>query len=86
MKMLAPEKKLLWKAKQGKISQEEYALQYMAQVRGVFDPQTLYKELQNRFTGRDIVFLCFEKKGEFCHRRLLAKWLEEALDITVQEL
>src|SRR4030042_6108167 len=66
MKMLAPEKKLLWKAKQGKISQEESARQSMARIREGINPKALYEELQKKFAGRDIVFLCFEKKGELC--------------------
>jgi uncharacterized protein YeaO (DUF488 family) len=86
MKILAPEKTLLWKAKQGKISNEEYTKQYMEWIQKVFDPQSLYEKLKNNFFEKDIVLLCFEKKGEFCHRRLLAKWLEEALNITVPEL
>lgn len=86
MKVLAPEKKLLWQSKQKKISEGDYTRQYMAQIKEVFDPQSLYEKLQNEFTGKDIVLLCFERKGEFCHRRLLANWLEASLDIKVQEL
>jgi hypothetical protein len=29
-----------------------------------------------RRAGTRLVFLCFEKPGEFCHRRVLADWLE----------
>ncbi|MCJ7773400.1 MAG: DUF488 domain-containing protein [Desulfobacterales bacterium] len=86
MKILAPEKKLLWQAKQGKISEEEYTRQYMAQIKDVHDPQAIYEKLLTEFDGNDIALLCFEKKGEFCHRRLLANWLENVLDIKVPEL
>jgi uncharacterized protein YeaO (DUF488 family) len=86
MKELAPDQKLLWKAKQGKINKEEYAKKYMAQIQKRFEPHVLYEELEEEFNGKDIVLLCFEKKGEFCHRRLLAEWLEVALGIRVKEL
>jgi hypothetical protein len=32
------------------------------------------------------VLLCFEPAGEFCHRRLLAAWLEEQIGRSVPEL
>jgi len=86
MKVLAPERKLLWQAKQGKINEEEYTRQYIAQIEETLDPQTLYENLQKKFDGKDIVLLCFEKKGEFCHRILLAKWIEAKLNIVVKEL
>ena len=36
--------------------------------------------------GKDIILLCHEKEGDFCHRRLVAKWLSENLNIEVVEL
>ena len=36
--------------------------------------------------GKDIVLLCHEKEGDFCHRQLVAKWLTEKLNIEVVEL
>ena len=32
------------------------------------------------------VLLCWEKPGEFCHRRVLAEWLHERTGIVVPEL
>ena len=86
LKILAPSKKLLWQAKQGKISEEEYTKQYMAQIQKVFNPPALLEKLETEFSGKDIVLLCFEKKGEFCHRRLLAQWLEGESELTIKEL
>ena len=35
----------------------------------------------------DFTFLCFEKAGEPCHRRILAQWLtERVLDLRVGEI
>lgn len=86
MKDLAPDEKLLWKAKQGKISEEEYTQQYMTKIQNRFDPQALYEKLEEKFKGNDIALLCFEKKGKFCHRRLLAEWLEDKVNVSVPEL
>jgi hypothetical protein len=30
--------------------------------------------------------LCWEKKGKFCHRHLVAKWFKEKLGIEVKEI
>ncbi len=83
---LAPPKKLLWKAKQGKISEEEYTIQYLAVIEEQYTPESLLKRLYKDFGDKDIVLLCFEKKREFCHRRLLSEWLEAGLGIEVKEL
>lgn len=33
-----------------------------------------------------MILLCFEKENEFCHRHLVATWLEKSLEIKVQEV
>lgn len=37
-------------------------------------------------SGKDVVLLCHEKEGDFCHRRLVAEWMEKELGIEVAEL
>ena len=77
MDRLAPSKKLLWGSKQGRIDAEEYTARYMAEITEQFDPPSLVQTLEKEFPGQDIALLCYEKKGEFCHRRLVAEWLGE---------
>jgi uncharacterized protein (DUF488 family) len=36
--------------------------------------------------GEDAILLCWEKPGEFCHRRLVAEWIEAALGVKVPEM
>jgi uncharacterized protein (DUF488 family) len=36
--------------------------------------------------GEDAILLCWEAPGKFCHRRLVAAWLEKHLGVTVPEL
>jgi uncharacterized protein (DUF488 family) len=45
------------------------------------DPRKVYDEL-----GEDAILLCWEKPGEFCHRRLVAEWIEAHLGVKVPEL
>lgn len=35
--------------------------------------------------GNDVALVCYEKPGEFCHRRIVAEWLKETAGITVEE-
>jgi hypothetical protein len=45
------------------------------------DPRRVYDEL-----GSESILLCWEGAGQFCHRRLVAEWLEERLGVKVPEL
>lgn len=36
--------------------------------------------------GKDVIMLCHEGENDFCHRHLVAKWMEEKLNIEVKEL
>lgn len=42
-------------------------------------------EIREKAAGRDIVLLCYEKPGAFCHRRILAHWLEKNAPLLDQE-
>ncbi len=48
--------------------------------------KNVYNELKILSNGNDIVLLCYEKEGVFCHRILVAKWLKKELGIEVKEL
>lgn len=49
-------------------------------------PGQVFNKLENLSGGKDIVLLCYEKEGEFCHRHLVADWLKKNLNIEVKEL
>jgi len=53
---------------------------YHEQVLAHLDPATVYREL-----GEKAILLCWESPGKFCHRRVVAEWLEKALNIKVDE-
>ena len=58
-----------------------YTEQYQKMILNFLDPKKVFDEL-----GNDAVLLCWEKPGMFCHRRLVAEWLEKNLGIKVPEL
>lgn len=75
--------------KDGLLSEADYILRY----RQFLDSQSFTIQLmidtikeQAQTLGRDkIVFLCYEKPGKFCHRRVFAEWLKEKLGESVEE-
>lgn len=75
---LAPTREMIKLAHDGKT--EEYTKQYTEQILSWLDPQKVYEELD------DCVLLCWEKSGSFCHRRLVAEWLEKNTGNKVNEL
>ena len=63
-----------------KLSEAEYTRRYNEEVLSKLDTEEVYGEL-----GKDAILLCWEMPGTFCHRRLVAGWLEEELGISVHE-
>jgi uncharacterized protein (DUF488 family) len=45
-----------------------------------------FAEISAAHDERGLVFLCFEPAGEFCHRHLFARWIEERTCVQVREL
>lgn len=63
------------------ISDEEAVVAYRERVLAHLDPYEVVQDV-----GPNAVLLCFERPGEYCHRRVVAKWLHEQLGIVVREL
>ena len=84
---LAPKKEFWqkWHDNIGKISEEEntlyYVKEYYHQVLKKLDPELLFDSLPNK-----TILLCYEESEEFCHRHLVAFWLELFLDINTYEV
>lgn len=82
---LAPKKSFwkIWHNNIGVISEEEnnkyYIKEYYNQVLVNLDPEVVFNELNNS------VLLCYENNTEFCHRHIVAAWLELTLGIIVPE-
>lgn len=50
------------------------------------NPQTVWDELCAIAGDAEPILLCYEKPGQFCHRRLVAKWFEVELGQVVEEV
>lgn len=62
-----------------------YIEHFEKEVLNVLDAQRVYDDLERLSNGRDCVLLCYEKSGDFCHRHLVADWLNKKLDLNIQE-
>ena len=58
---------------------EEYTRHYQGRILKYLNPLEVAEKLNNS------ILLCWEKPGEFCHRRLVAEWLEAATGEPVPE-
>ena len=84
-KVLAPKLGFYTDYKDGRIDAAGYTAAFHAQVLAPLDPRQIYDRLTRTY-GADVTLLCYEPPGAFCHRRLVAAWLEAALGVTVPEL
>ena len=78
---LCPGWSLVKDYKQHKISRQNYIEIYQEDILDKLDPEKVYQDLRE-----DAVILCWEKPGAFCHRRLIADWIYDQLQIKVNEL
>ncbi|MFW6096256.1 MAG: DUF488 family protein [Bacteroidota bacterium] len=76
---LAPEWENVKAYKDGKIDRQEYTKRYKRQLQKL-DPQSVYEDLDDK------VLLCWEASNKFCHRFIAAEWLENKLNIKVEEI
>lgn len=83
-KKLAPKK---WFFKKYKEDGDEkfYIEKYYEEVLNKLDPKEVLQDLKD-MVGNDIVLLCWEGPGEFCHRHIVAEWLKNTLGIDVREI
>lgn len=79
--LLAPTWDIINGVKARRITEAQYTTQYMAilKERGV-TPQRIINELD------DSILLCYEVPSDFCHRHIVAAWIETELGIVVPEL
>lgn len=73
-KTLAPKYDCLMQYKQDH-NEEAYIQKYNSQVLSHLSPAEVVRQLELLSDGKDVVMLCYEKRGDFCHRHLVAKWL-----------
>lgn len=80
LKALVPPVKLLSAFRAGRIDEEEYKKRYQRLVLDKTSPLVLIQTILMRSPGGvadNVTLLCWEKAGNFCHRRLVYDWLEK---------
>ena len=65
------------------LSEKWYTDKYYETVLNVLNPNDVAKQLQEM--GTDVVLLCFESPEKFCHRHLVAEWLNAKTNLNVRE-
>lgn len=83
LRAIAPSPDILEKCKS---SHAEYEKRYRTEVLSLFkDANILLERISFISGGKDAALCCYEKPSDFCHRHILAKWLEEQTGIKVEE-
>jgi uncharacterized protein YeaO (DUF488 family) len=79
--ILAPTWNIIKQYKLKKIDEEEYSTLYINILKArELTPEGIYDALPDQ-----TVLLCYEKPGDFCHRRVLANWIEQSIDVKIPE-
>lgn len=80
---VAPPADLLLAYKKGEIGEKKYTEIYNKYLDSL-DSSTIIKHLKQLSGGKDIVFLCYETSGDFCHRHLFLNWLKKFCDESIE--
>lgn len=77
MPELYPSYSLLTGYKNGSISEKKYTVIYEKQL-SLLDKDYFIKKLTelSAINNKDVVLLCWEGSNKFCHRKLIARWLD----------
>ena len=75
---VVPPKRLVYNYKAGVISEEQYTVEYNKLLKNnTYDIITELHDLRRKHEGKAIILTCYEKTGDFCHRHLLSKFLND---------
>ena len=79
---LFPSNKILWDHKKGKIDEMEYTNKYLDQLNEL-GIDRIIKMIQ--IFGDNVVLLCWESPEKFCHRHILADYINKNSGVVVKE-
>ena len=77
-KVLAPKWWFYNEYKNGRMSSDEYTHYFHKEVLSRIDPKKIVDAILEKTEGKTPALICYEKVGDFCHRHLVADWLNEA--------
>ena len=83
-KALAPNFKLFNDLKKKKINEEKFINRYKEQL-SELNPKNVLEHLMLLTGNEEPILMCHCAKTKFCHRHLVADWLEETLNIEIKE-
>lgn len=81
LKMVSPSNDILHNSK----SQEDYEKRFKSEILANRDPNVFLSNIESLAKGKDVALCCYEKPGDFCHRHLVAKWMNEKLGLQIEE-
>jgi len=79
---LFPDEKILWGYKKGDIDEMEYTSKYLEQLENIGIDKIL-KTIE--IFGDDVVLLCWESPEKFCHRHILADYINKHSKLKIKE-
>ena len=69
---------------------DQYRTIYFSEILGSLDPVNVLEDLERLADGHEPVLLCFERPpfsaSNWCHRRMVADWFAETLQLEVPEI
>ena len=83
-KSLAPNWKLFENLTKKKISEKQFIDSYKEQL-FYLNPKTVYDDLKSLVFGFEPIIMTNVSKKKFCHRHIVAEWLENELGIVIEE-
>lgn len=87
--VLFPPEDLLKDYRDQLISRRDYEDRYFCEVLGPLDAEQVLKDLHDLAVPHEPILLCWEYPQDadfFCHRRIVASWLEKKLSVKIPEV
>lgn len=66
-------------------AQKQYSIEYITMILKNQDPKHILEMINQWSCGKDVALCCFEKAGDFCHRQIIAGWLNKHVNAGVIE-
>lgn len=76
-KKLAPSWDIYSKYKEGLYTTADYTQHFNDERLSLLKKENVVSELCKLSNDHNIVLLCYEKPGKFCHRHIVVKWLSD---------
>ena len=86
-KPFAPSRNNVFNLKNDYMSQEDFINDYLDKLKGL-DMEQILEDIYDLegITDSEIIFLCYEKSDDFCHRHILREYLNENFNTNITEL